>query len=244
MFLRLAERFNLSDFAYAHRGYWTEMGPPENSLEAFAQASALGLGIELDLRPSSDGEPMVFHDPVLNRMTESDGVLEEYTSTELSQIPLKGEGEIPSLDRLLKKIDPATPLLCELKIDGRTDPISFTRRVAADLAAHKGCAAMMSFSAHAVSAIPDSIMRGRLLEPSAVSGDPDLSQEAIKDVDYIACHISDAKSVALQTVRKHRPLIVWTVRDSKTCNDLAAFTDAQIFEGFDPSLAKRHIVNR
>ena len=44
-------------------------------------------------------------------------------------------------------------------------------------------------------------------------------------------------------VRDDQPLITWTVNDAATCMDLAAFTDSQIFEGFDPALAKRHILN-
>ena len=74
---RLAERFNLTDFAYAHRGLWTADGPTENSLDAFLQAAEQGLGIEFDVRPSSDGVPIVFHDPELDRMTSETGATED-----------------------------------------------------------------------------------------------------------------------------------------------------------------------
>ena len=40
---------------------------PENTLEGFAAAAALGLdGIELDVALTADGVPVVCHDPVLN----------------------------------------------------------------------------------------------------------------------------------------------------------------------------------
>jgi glycerophosphoryl diester phosphodiesterase len=45
----------------SHRGF--HLGSPENTLEAFAKAIALGVdGIETDLRLSVDGEVILFHD--------------------------------------------------------------------------------------------------------------------------------------------------------------------------------------
>ena len=46
---------------YAHRGLHNR-NIPENSLRAFEGAVERGLGIELDLQLSKDGEVMVFHD--------------------------------------------------------------------------------------------------------------------------------------------------------------------------------------
>lgn len=240
---RLAERFNLTDFAYAHRGLWTADGPTENSLEAFLKAAEHGLGIEFDVRPSSDGVPIVFHDPELDRMTSETGATEDRSATELIGLRLKSSGEIISLEQLLEAWPATTPLLCEMKVDGQTDPEAFCRTVAALMSEHNGPAAMMSFSAEAVAAIPDSIMRGQLIAPSRGHHSKSLAQTASVLVDYFACHTSDAKSASLQAVRGDQPLITWTVKDAATCMDLAAFTDSQIFEGFDPALAKRHISN-
>ena len=117
-------------------------------------------------------------------------------------------------------------------------------RVAKLIAAHKGPAAMMSFSIEAVASIPDSIMRGQLIAPT--NGDPsaDLASTARVTVDYLACHTGDAANPSLQTARAATPLITWTVKDAEMCADLSKLTDSQIFEGFDPKLAKRHILNR
>lgn len=242
-FLRLAERFNISEFAYAHRGLWTTNGPPENSIEAFEVAAAQGLGIEFDVRPAADGVPVVFHDPTLQRMTHQLGSVEMCQSADLKTRALIGGGRIPTLEMLLDMWPAKTPLLCELKIDGNTDPVAFTNAVAALIEAHAGPAAMMSFSRSTVAAIPDTIMRGQLISPSSSSGAADLAATPLVDVDYLACHISDAENASLQAARHTRPLLTWTVTDLETCAALAPFTDSQIFEAVDPTLAKRHIVN-
>ena len=240
----MAERFDPGTFAYAHRGLWTDAGPPENSLAAFIAAAENGLGIEFDVRPANDGVPVIFHDPILDRMTAQTGPVETRTSAELAQISIKGGGTIPSLKDLLDAWPGTTPLLCELKIDGATDPAQFARTVAAQIDQHPGPAAMMSFSTEAVAAIPAHIQRGQLITPSYMSGAQDLASTPTTTVDYLACHVSDADNPGLQESRANgRPLLAWTVKDEATCAALTTVTDSQIFEGYDPVLAKRHILN-
>ena len=241
---RLAEPFAISEFAYAHRGLWRVNGPPENSLEAFLAAAEQGLGIEFDIRPAADGVPVIFHDPTLDRMSEATGLVEERTSEALVGTPLIGGGEIISLATMLEAWPATTPLLCELKVDGMTDPVALARAVGSLLEAHSGPAAMMSFSTKAVAAIPPGIMKGQLILPSHHSGHTDLAATPTKHVDYLACHVSDASNASLQAVRATRPLVTWTVKDETTCAALKLLTDSQIFEGFDPMLAKRHILNK
>lgn len=240
----MAERFKLSDFVYAHRGLWTQDGLTENSLDALLAAANHGLGIEFDVRPAADGLPIIFHDPVLDRMTDQTGRVEASPSAILSGMPLKGGGEIISFEHLLAVWPCTTPLLCELKVDGDTDPTAFAGRVSALLDDHAGPAAAMSFSPIAVAALPSSIMRGQLILPSDMTGAKDLTAIADTKVDFFACHVSDAAHASLQIGRDHTPIVSWTVKDEDTCLALAPFTDSQIFEGFDPALAKRHILHK
>lgn len=242
-FLRLAETFNLSEYAYAHRGLWTEGGLSENSLEAFLAAADAGLGIEFDVRPSADSTPIVFHDPILDRMTGSSGRVEHFRAADLIGTPLIGGGAIISFQELLERWPRATPLLCEMKIDGDTDAEAFAATVGAMLADHDGPAAAMSFSPQAVAALPAGLMRGQLVLPSEISAAEDLTAIAMEPVDYFACHVSDVRHRSLQAVRAQTPLITWTVKDEATCKDLASVTESQIFESFEPELAKRHILN-
>jgi len=240
---KLAKRFDISAFAYAHRGLWTKAGPSENCLEAYLAAAANGLGIEFDIRPSADGTPMLFHDPEMDRMTAEKGLFETLSKVKIGTTALSGGEAISPFETLLSKWPKQTPLLCELKVDGRTAPKAFAEKVGAMLAAHNGPAAAMSFSKSAVSALPRSIMRGQLIYPKSVSGEASFERDvdhilAHKGIDYAACHWSDAE--ALQVIREQTnlPLITWTVRDPEQCLKLPAYVDAQIFEGFDPALAK------
>lgn len=240
----MAERFTISDFAYAHRGLWRADGPPENSLDAFLAAAEQGLGIEFDVRSAADGVPIIFHDPTLDRMTQASGRVETLASEALIGAALNGGGEIIALATLLDAWPSTTPLLCELKVDGATDPRTLATSVAAQLRAHRGPAAMMSFSTHAVAVVPEEIMKGQLILPSQHSGATDLANTPIAAVDYLACHVSDASNNSLQAARATHPLVTWTVKDESTCEALKSLTDSQIFEGFDPLLAKRHILDR
>ncbi len=239
----MAEAFEPSDFVYAHRGLWTKDGLTENTLEALLAAADAGLGIEFDVRPAADGVPIIFHDPTLDRMTDRTGPVAGLTSLELIATALNGGGEIVTLETLLSAWPRKTPLLCELKIDGLTDPNRFAQHVGAMLMDYDGPAAAMSFYPAAVRALPEGLMRGQLIVQTSMSGAQDPSAIAPGSVDYLACHISDADHPSLQTARKDKPLLTWTVTDEATCRALAPRTDSQIFEGFDPALAKRHILN-
>lgn len=241
---RLAEPFILSDFAYAHRGLWRPNGATENSLEAFLLAAENGLGIEFDVRPSADDVPVIFHDATLDRMTSETGRFEERDSSAIIGLSLTGGGSIISLATLLEAWPRETPLLCELKIDGATDPVGFTRDVAKMMSAYRGPAAMMSFSKTAVRAIPKDIMTGQLIDALVQRGVADLSKLMHADTNYYACHVDDVPSPSIQMLRERSPLITYTVTSEAACTALSDLTDSQIFEGFDPGLAKRHILNR
>ena len=69
----------------AHRGFKTIA--PENSLPAFGAAIALGADeIEFDVRFTSDGVPISIHDPVLERVSDGVGRVEEKTYAELLKL--------------------------------------------------------------------------------------------------------------------------------------------------------------
>jgi len=238
----LAERFILSEFAYAHRGLWSPAGPPENSLAACLAAANEGLGIEFDVRPSADDVPMVFHDAILDRMTGETGLFETYTAAELSAMPLNNGGTIFSLETLLAEWPGTTPLLCEIKIDGKTDPKAFAGIVGAMLNAYSGPAASMSFSRTTVLALPSPLMHGQLINAKSRTGE-DFFYERLHSItsaqaDYIGCHTSDAEEVRRHADQYDLPVIVWTVEDAETCARLKPIVDAQIFSGFAPSLVK------
>lgn len=117
------------DFAHpiviAHRGGAGLR--PENTLEAFEHAAALGVdAFECDLHLSRDGEVVVIHDPTLDRTTDATGRVGSRTAAELAAVdagarfpwppgvrPTARCG-VPRLRDLLVRF-PATPFVLELK---------------------------------------------------------------------------------------------------------------------------------
>src|SRR5512134_2212691 len=67
--------------AIAHRG--GARLRPENTLAAFDHALSLGVdALECDVHLSRDGEPVVIHDPTLDRTTEASGPVAARTAAE------------------------------------------------------------------------------------------------------------------------------------------------------------------
>lgn len=238
----MAERFNLLDYHYAHRGLWSADTYPENSLEAILAAGGGGIGCEIDVRPAACGTPVVFHDSTLERMTDAEGLVANHSAEELTKLTLKGNGTFATLDQLLDAWTADTPLLIEMKIDGETDAEGFTALVAERVEAFDGRAALMSFSRRAVSAIPSSIMKGALILPSRMSQDITLqalvSTSAALMPDYIAAHWSDAREAQTTATDYGLPLVVWTVDTAERAQELKSLPIAQIFEGFDPAFVR------
>lgn len=69
----------------AHRGYPTRY--PENTMVGFRAALAEGATwMETDIQLSSDGEPMLYHDETLQRVSGQHGLLYDRSAAELQQI--------------------------------------------------------------------------------------------------------------------------------------------------------------
>lgn len=100
--------FSKRPLIIAHRGASSEF--PENTLEAFTAAVEKHQVdmIELDVRPSREGTPVVIHDSRLERTTNGEG--------HVSQTPLGiiQQLKIPTLEEVLIRL-PQTPLAVELK---------------------------------------------------------------------------------------------------------------------------------
>ena len=79
----------MRDFRYAHRGLH-DNERPENSLAAFQAAADRGLGAELDVHLTKDGQLVVFHDGTLDRVCGRSGKVEKMTAAELMTCRLAG----------------------------------------------------------------------------------------------------------------------------------------------------------
>ncbi len=119
-----------------HRG--NRAHAPEDTLVSFAQAVALGVdALELDVRLSRDGVPVIIHDPTLDRTTGATGPVAERTVAELARVdagtrfstdggrtrPYHGLGiGVPTLEEILVTY-PAMPCLIEIKAVAAAEPV-------------------------------------------------------------------------------------------------------------------------
>jgi glycerophosphoryl diester phosphodiesterase len=95
----------VASLVVAHRG--ASVSHPENTLAAFEAALATGAEVlELDVRLSEDGVPVVLHDPDVRRSTDGSGFVHELTLAQLKRLdaaPGQAErAQIPTLAEVLE----------------------------------------------------------------------------------------------------------------------------------------------
>lgn len=142
-------------YPFAHRTlHDLAAGRPENSLAGARAALAAGYAMEIDLQLSKDGQPMVFHDYSLDRVTQEHGPVAQRTAQELGQIRLSGTQEsIPTLEEFLDLVAGQVPLLVEIKDqDGALGPNTgiMEKAVCDIIKTYKGPLALMSFNPHSI----------------------------------------------------------------------------------------------
>ncbi len=83
----------------AHRGDW--FWAPENSLSAFQNCIEMGVDIiELDVRMSKDGVPVIIHDLTLDRTTTGKGNVADWTLDSLKTLYLKDATGVTTQERI------------------------------------------------------------------------------------------------------------------------------------------------
>ena len=235
----------IGEYDYAHRGLHGA-GMPENSRAAFERAKAQGLGIELDVQRSSDGQAVVFHDWDLDRLTAETGPVVRRTAAQLGAIALTGSADtIPTLRQVLSLIAGRVPVLIEIKSRRGHHVAALCLAVRRVLEGYTGPHAVMSFdprvsgwyakhSPHTVRGLvvteeDDRGLRGKLGRRLALwRAGP----------DFLAYDIRDLPSrFAAGQRRRGLPVTTWTVRSAELRERAAAHADAEIFEGV-PAEAK------
>lgn len=84
----------------AHRGY--PLRYPENTMSSYKAAFDLGFThLELDVHLSKDGVPVLMHDPTIDRMTDGQGWVKDYTLEELRRFRVGKDETIPTLEEAL-----------------------------------------------------------------------------------------------------------------------------------------------
>ena len=100
-------------FIIGHRG--AAARAPENTLRALKEGMKCAHFVEVDVRMSQDGVPVILHDSTLNRTTNGTGEVKGRTLAELKRLDA-GEGEsIPTLEEVLSLVNGRCGLIVELK---------------------------------------------------------------------------------------------------------------------------------
>lgn len=234
----------------AHRALHDET-MAENSLAAVQAAVDAGYGIEIDIQPSKDGVPMVFHDYDLRRLTGVAGPVAQTSAVGLGCIALLGGGgTIPTLAEVLEVVASKVPLLIEIKDqDGALGPNvgPLEHAVAEVLRGYKGDVALMSFNPNSVAACRDhapDIPRGITTCSYPADDWPTIpknvryAQARIPDFDRVgACFISHqqddlASPHVIKLQDRGVPILCWTVRSPEIEARARKIADNITFEGY------------
>jgi glycerophosphoryl diester phosphodiesterase len=89
---------------------------PENTLIGFQKAIDMHVDrIELDVHLSSDNELMVIHDETVDRTTDGEGLVNQFSLPELKRFRIEKQHAIPTLSDVLNLIDQRCDINIELK---------------------------------------------------------------------------------------------------------------------------------
>ena len=104
-----------------HRG---AMGhETENTIASVKKALELNVDmIEIDVFLIKSGELVVFHDEMLDSLTDTSVKIEEFTWEELQKVVVKGNHQIPTLDEVIETTDRLVALNIELKGKNTAEP--------------------------------------------------------------------------------------------------------------------------
>ena len=227
----------------AHRGFYDEVSP-ENSLSAFQKAVDNGYAIECDLHLTQDGTVVVIHDDTTARTTSQDKYVASLTKEDLKEIKLNGSEEhIPTLNEVLELVDGKTPILFEIKNNGKVGELESA--VWSILKKYKGEFAIESFNPYVLKWFKEnapSVIRGQLGSKLKGFKLPYFKKLALKKMllnkitepDFIAYNLQD---LPYKPVTKcELPVISWTIHSQEEYIKAIQISDNVIFEGFEPKI--------
>lgn len=198
----------------AHRGFAAEH--PENTVTAVAAAARDGADmVEVDVRASDDGVPVVVHDRTVDRVTDATGAVDSYTAAELRDLDVLHSGVgIPSLADVVESLPASVGLNVELK---EPDIVPAVVETVDDI---ESPLLVSSFDSSALEAMRDhapSIDRALLVDRR-----PRAAIETAVALDCTAIHPRDRLCIRSLVVRRAHnaglTVNVWTVTSRRMAN--------------------------
>ena len=230
-----------------HRGFFNNIDIPENSIKAFKKAVDHNYGIELDVQITTDNKLVVFHDESLKRMTGIDKNLRECDYKELQKYNLLDTNEkIPLFSEVLKTIKKDTPLIIEIKPEGRC--IENVKGVVEIMKEYDGLYNIESFNPKVVKYLKDNepqIIRGQLSESYFKYKEYNLFikivltyllSNVVTRPDYIAYDHNDANNISFRLISKlfKGECVAWTIKSPEQLNKAKKYYQQFIFDSFIP----------
>ena len=232
-----------------HRGLFNNIDIPENSLIAFQKAVDNNYGIELDVQITTDNKLVVFHDTSLFRMCNIDKDLVDCDYQELQSYHLLDTNhQIPLFADVLKVLKKDTPLIIEIKADGRF--IETTKLVVEMMKNYDGLYNIESFHPKVVKYLkqnePD-IIRGQLSYDYIKDKDshiPFISKfiltylltNFINKPDYIAYDCNSYNNLSFKIISKlyKGKCVAWTVKSNDEFKKIKDYYQCFIFDSYIP----------
>lgn len=237
----------------AHRGlHALANGVVENTKSAFAAAIAGGFGIECDIQASADGEAMVFHDFMLDRLTTATGRTDSLSADALKRLPFKaGADGMGTLTDLFEQTAGKVLLVVEVKsrFDGDN---RIAGRIAGLARGYTGPLVFKSFDPEKMIALREA----GVTQPIGIVGESDyehpeyalLSAEQKRGLanllhiprsqpDFISWNHKDLPSAGPFLCRSmlSLPVMSWTVKSAGAAAKVAPHIDQIVFESFLPA---------
>lgn len=245
---RMEQRWRMRPFLgvrWAHRGlHDPEKGIPENSLSAFAAAIERGVGIELDVHLTKDGQLAVFHDDTFDRMCGQPGIVEETDYSVMKEYRLSGTRErIPLLSEVLSLINGKVPVLIEVKLP--SSDVTVCRVLDEELRRYSGKYMIQSFNCLVLRWMKKyrkEVLRGQLSSNLTRSDKKPhyLLRLCVKYLlsncfcrpDFIAYKWSDRKNLGFWINRTlfRTPSAAWTLHGERAVERARCCFDMYIFE--------------
>lgn len=229
----------LTERPIAHRAlHDLQQGRAENSLGAFQAAINADYAIECDIQLSNTGEPMVFHDATLDRMTNVSGNVIDHSVQQLQKIKLAGTNDgIHTLKTHLDLVAGKVPVIIELK-NAHKNNKALVSSVAKVLSTYNGPVAVMSFFARICSKFADvmpNIPRGLTAEGSEAAQERHLKRMDKYDLQFVSYNVSELPNrFVAQMKEQHIPVITWTVNTYEKMHRSYEYADQITFEGISP----------
>ena len=199
---------------------------PENTLDAIGAGLAAGAdGVEIDVRLSADGVPVLMHDLDVDRTTSGSGRVAEVTSDALHSLG------VPTLEDVLAILPSERRLIVELKgtpWEAGHDPAEPLARAVGEMLAPRTAPRLTVSSFNPIAldvfrSVAPVISTGVLTGPAF---DLDSNLSAVIDGDHNECHVPAEVLDRGFVDRAHaagRLVVAWTVNDPGTVRTLSGW---------------------